>query len=190
MANTLKSVQPELERAYDKIIAWFFAYPEMQTLTQLRKEIKVSRTATREAVLVLEKEGFLEKKVVGGAWIIKANPGHAYFTTKKIPQNLMHIYESGILDAVYKKIPNANAVILFGSYRKGDDVPESDIDIAAEVTGDKQLEIVELGTIRQLGYRKNVKVKLHIFSRSKVDINLFANITNGIILSGFLEVHQ
>jgi len=32
-------------------------------------------------------------------------------------------------------------------------------------------------------------VHLHIFSRNKVDLNLFANISNGIILDGFLEVH-
>ena len=178
----------ELERGWEKVLAWFFAYREMQTLTELCKKLGISKVTAREAVKALEKEKFLEIKTLGRAWIIKANQNHFYFKSKKIAQNLMHVYESNILDAVYKKIPNANAVILFGSYRKGDDVPESDIDIAAEVTGDKQLEIAELGTISQLGYRKNVKVKLHIFSRTKVDINLFASIANGIVLSGFLEV--
>ena len=43
--------------------------------------------------------------------------------------------------------------------------------------------------IKEFGYRKDVPVNLHIFSRNKVDLNLFANISNGIILDGFLEVH-
>ena len=42
--------------------------------------------------------------------------------------------------------------------------------------------------LEKLGFRTNVKVNLHIFSRNKIDLNLFANIANGIILSGFLEV--
>ena len=39
-----------------------------------------------------------------------------------------------------------------------------------------------------IGYRKNVPVNVHVFSRNKIDLNLFANIANGIILEGFLEV--
>ncbi|MAF35906.1 hypothetical protein CL622_02190, partial [archaeon] len=64
----------------------------------------------------------------------------------------------------------------------------SDIDIAIEVVGNKELQIKELTTISKLGYRKNVVVNAHIFSRSKIDKNVFANIANGIVLQGFLEV--
>ena len=66
---------------------------------------------------------------------------------------------------------------------------ESDIDIAVEVLDNKDMRIEELGTIGRLSFRKNVKVNLHIFSRNKVDLNLFTNIANGILLDGLLEVH-
>jgi predicted nucleotidyltransferase len=85
-------------------------------------------------------------------------------------------------------VPNSRAVVLFGSYRKGDDIETSDIDIAVEVIGDAEMKIMPLGAIPQLGYRKKVPVNIHIFSRNKIDINLFANIANGIVLEGFLEV--
>jgi len=49
------------------------------------------------------------------------------------------------------------------------------------------VKIVELGIFHKWGYRKNVSVNLHIFSRNKIDINLFSNIVNGIVLEGFLE---
>ncbi|MBI2137093.1 hypothetical protein HYU12_01090, partial [Candidatus Woesearchaeota archaeon] len=74
-----------------------------------------------------------------------------------------------------------------GSYRKGDDTDKSDMDIAVEAIGNKEMEITELGIIKQFGYRKNVKVNMHIFSRSKADLNVFTNIANGIVLYGLLE---
>ena len=42
--------------------------------------------------------------------------------------------------------------------------------------------------MQALGYRKNIKVNLHVFSRKHIDLNVFANIANGIVLNGFLEV--
>ena len=109
--------------------------------------------------------------------------------TKKIPYNLQLIYESGIIGAAYNKIPNARAIILFGSYRAGTDNEKSDIDIAVEVLDNEDIRIETLGLIEQFGFRRNVKVNLHIFSRNKVDLNLFTNIANGILLDGLLEVH-
>jgi len=80
------------------------------------------------------------------------------------------------------------AIYLFGSYRKGDDNEKSDIDIAVEVLDNKDIRIIEAGIISKFGFRKNVKINLHIFSKNKVDFNLFSNIVNGILLEGFLEV--
>ncbi|MCK5043104.1 MAG: nucleotidyltransferase domain-containing protein [Candidatus Aenigmarchaeota archaeon] len=99
------------------------------------------------------------------------------------------VYDSGVLQEIYTQIPSPRVIVLFGSYRKGDDTEKSDIDIAVEVIGDEDVQIKELGKISKLGYRKNVTVNIHIFSRNKIDLNLFSNIANGIVLDGFLEVH-
>lgn len=186
----LKSVPPDkAAAAFEKVVAWFFAYPNEEfTLNNVYKEVYIAKTTVRRVVVLLVKKGFLTVKKTGKLWRISANQSHEFFITKKIPYNLGLIYESGIVEHVLYQIPNAKAITLFGSYRKGDDVDGSDVDIAVEVLGDKPFEIIELGTISQLGYRKNVKVNAHIFSRSKVDLNLFTNIANGIILNGLLEV--
>lgn len=186
----LKSVKPEeFERAYDKCLSWFYAFPKDRIgLTELSKLIRSSKTATKEAVEVLLKEEFLSREVAGKAWILSANQKHEYFITKKVPYHLDKIYEVGIVEAVYKVLQQARAIILFGSYRWGSDTEDSDIDIAVEILDNNELEIIRLGTIEQLGYRKKVPVNLHIFSRNKIDLNLFANIANGIVLEGFLEV--
>lgn len=101
---------------------------------------------------------------------------------------IYNAYINGVHDNIINLIKNPQSIILFGSYRKGDDNENSDIDIAVEVLNNKELQIIELGIIPEFGYRKNVHVNLHVFSRNKIDINLFSNIANGIVIEGFLEV--
>ena len=187
--NLLRNVNvDQLERTLDKCLVWFYAYPRTKIgLTDLSKYINSSKTATKQVAESLAQIQFLNKDVIGKAWLLSANQKHPYFIIKKIPYNLNIIYESGVLDAVYKLVPSPRAIILFGSYRWGSDVEDSDIDIAVEIVDNHELQIVRLGEIEQLGYRKNVPVNLHIFSRNKIDLNLFANIVNGIVLDGFME---
>ncbi|HLD15040.1 MAG TPA: nucleotidyltransferase domain-containing protein [Candidatus Nanoarchaeia archaeon] len=179
---------PKLERAYDKVHAWFFAYPQEEfSLNDVCKATDISKTTANLVVSELEKDGFLKISIIGKLWRIKSNPQHPYFKTRKIPFNLRLIYESPILDVIKKSLPNAKCIVLFGSFRWGDDIKDSDLDIAVEVLDNKPLEIFEI-IIKELGYRQNIKANIHVFSRNKIDLNLFANIANGIVLDGFLEV--
>jgi predicted nucleotidyltransferase len=181
----------ELEEmeAVIKVMYWFFDFPSREiSLNDLSESAGISKTTANKVVLKLVEQGFLNKEVLGRIWRISCNISHPFNLFSKVPYHLQLIYQSGILDAIYKIIPNPKAIILFGSYRKGDDTEQSDIDIAVEVLGNDELKIHELGKLEQIGNRKNIKVNLHIFSRNKIDLNLFANIANGIVLAGFLEV--
>ncbi len=190
MKQRLKGVKvEELERAYEKSLAWFFAFPRNKIgLTELSRSVNSSKTATKQAVETLIQQEFLFRDIAGKAWILYANQKNLNFLRKKVVYHLGKIYEAGILEVVHKSVPQARAILLFGSYRWGDDNEESDIDIAVEVLDNHEMRIVNLGVVERLGYRKNVTVNLHVFSRNKVDLNLFANIANGVVLDGFLEV--
>ena len=180
----------EFERAYDKIQEWFFAFPEEEfSLNDIAEALGIAKSSANTIVSQLVHDGFLTLTILGKLWRIKANPQHQWFTTRKIPFNLKLVYESGIFDWVEQYVPMAKVIILFGSYRKGDDIKTSDLDIAVEITEEKELSISK-ARIKKLGYRKDINVNFHIFSRKKIDINLFANIANGIVLNGFLEVRQ
>src|SRR3989344_6186344 len=102
--SLLKNVNvDELERTLDKCLVWFYAYPRTKTgLTDLARFIKSSKTATKQVVESLVQVQFLNKDIIGKAWLLSSNQKHSYFVTKKIPYNISTIYESGILDAVYK----------------------------------------------------------------------------------------
>ena len=192
MANNLRNVSPdEQQTAYHKVLSWFFAYPTKEfTLNEISRAVGVAKTSASTAVKLLHNEDVLILEKLGNLWRIKANQAHPFFITRKIPANLMLVYESGILEEVNRILPGAKVIILFGSYRYGDDNHESDIDIAVEVLGDKEMEVIKLGVIKQLGYRENVTVNLHVYSRSKIDINVFTSIVNGIKLDGLLEVSK
>ena len=175
--------------AYQKALRWFYDYPDKEiSLSELCTNIGVSKTAGNKAVTKLEKEGFLIKKIFGRVWAIKADRTHPYFRIGKLPIHLDGILRSGIVEEVLNRIPQARAIILFGSYRTGEDGSTSDIDIAVEVIGNQDPHTIELGVISEFGYRKQVKVNLLVFSRNRIDISLFNNIANGIVLQGFLEV--
>lgn len=179
----------EAPESYRKVLYYFFSFPQQSiSLNDLSRKINASKTSTKLAVTGLINDGFLKKEVVGNAWRISAEPKSPFMITHKIPYNLELIYESGIIARAYGKVPEARAIILFGSYRWGTDDEKSDIDIGIEVLGNKELHIEPLMTLDKLGYRKNVKVNLHTFSRKKVELNLFTNIANGIVLDGLLEV--
>lgn len=179
----------EEKEAYAKALEWFFSFPSRElTLSDLSLELKISKTTANNIVRQLSDEGFLKKETLGRTWRIAYNQNQPNFIARKIGYNIIKIYESGILGEIHKRIPNPKAVILFGSYRKGDDVENSDIDLAVETADDKEPRILKLGNVRQIGYRKNVPVNIFIFSRKKIDLNVFANIANGIVLEGFLEV--
>lgn len=180
----------EFPESYRKVLHYFFSFPGQPiSLNDLSKNLGSSKNAVRAAVLRLIDEGFLNREIVGNAWRLSVSQKHRFMATRKIPYNLGLVYESGIVDMIYKKVPEAHAIILFGSYRWGTDNEISDIDIAVEILGNKSMEIKELATIDSLGLRKNVKVNIHVFSRAKIDLNLFTNIANGILLDGLLEVH-
>ena len=178
-----------LNEAYQKVLIWFFSYPDNEiTLSDLSEKVGISKTTANRIVRELEVDGFLEVEKLGKIWRIACNKKHPQYNAKKLAYNLLLLFENSIMNQVHKRIPNPIAVILFGSYRKGDDTEKSDIDIAVEVIDNQDLKVIQLGIIEQLGYKKNVPVNLHVFSRNKIDLNLFANIANGIVLDGFLEV--
>lgn len=186
----LKDVElTETNEAYNKVLYWFFSFPDSKiSLTELVKKTKISKKNASKIVNSLADDGFLLKEVFGKSWVISCNKIHFFNNTRKIAFNLSMIYNSDILYEIKKIVANFQAIILFGSYRKGDDIDKSDIDIAVNVLGNKTMKIEELGKIRKFGYRKDVRVNLHIFSKDNIDKNLFSNIANGIVLEGFLEV--
>ena len=151
--NKLTKIQSlELNEPYNKVLQWFFSYPELPiSLSELSKELSISKKTANMIVLRLIEEKFLFKEEIGRTWRIICNTKHLYNLTRKISYNLSLVYEllyeGGLMNQIYEKVGNAKSIILFGSYRKGDDNDKSDIDIAVEVIGNQDLKIINLGKV-------------------------------------------
>lgn len=181
--------QADLTVSALRILHWFFAYSNRDfTFNEVCTATGTSKTTAKMIIESFFDQQLLKRTILGRLWRLTANQESERFKRAKISYNLGLIYENNIVELIRGKYQQARTIILFGSYRKGDDIEGSDIDIAVEISGATELMIDPAFQFEEIGYRRDVKVNLHIFSRSKIDINVFSNIANGIILDGFLEV--
>ncbi len=160
-------------------------------LSELAKSAGVSKSTVSRLLPSLQAYDIVSIDEKGKVFRIKANLGSFEFRWHKIVYNLEFLFESGLVQYLEKIFKTAKAIVLFGSYRKGEDISTSDVDIAVET-----VESIRLKFVRPQGlekYEKHFagrKVQIMLFNRKNIDINLFNNIANGIVLSGFLEVRQ
>ncbi len=115
--------------------------------------------------------------------IYKANINSNRFKQHKIIYNLSRLFESGLIEFLESKF-TPNAIVVFGSYRRGEDVEESDIDLfveAAESNVDTRI------------FEKKLKRKIQIHFNERFTNypkELRNNIINGIVVHGFLEAYK
>lgn len=178
-------VQSSLQR----ILSVLFQYPEKEfSLSDLAKEAGVAKPHIGKILRELEQLDMITITKLTKIWRIKANQQNLNFTKSKIVYNINFVYQSGLVEFLNDHFGNPKAIILFGSFRLGEDLSTSDIDIAIEVEGTDEYKTVSLRELME--FEKMIKrhIQLHIFNRKNVDLHVFNNIANGIVLAGFLEV--
>lgn len=150
---------------------------------ELSKKVQVSAPAVKKALPFLENQDLIKiKKDSSGRLIIEINSENQKVMQLKRVTNLNQIYFSGLTNFLDEKFAGAT-IILFGSYSKGEDTINSDIDIA--IIGRKQKNI-DLEGFENILKRKII---LQFYNSFKaIHKNLKENILNGIILSGSVEL--
>ena len=179
------------ETTKDKIIEVLFRYPEKEfSLSDLAKEAGVAKANIGIILEEFMKEGLINIEKLSKIWRIKANQTNWLYIKSKIIYNLNFIYKSGLVDFLVDYFKNPKAIILFGSFRNGEDISNSDIDTAIETSEAEEYQIISLRELIEFEKLINRKIQIHLFNRKSIDINLFNNIANGIVLTGFLEVKK
>jgi len=209
--NVLKSEQssqkgfPKATKTFLTLLEFLASHPyDSFALSELAHKSSVPKGTVSRVIHTLEQEGFIKTEEIANLKRIRFNRTSLRALGFKIASNLVKVYESGIAEYIVGNYSNLHrlgtpkAIVLFGSVRKGEDGPGSDIDIAIEVDKETELQILELGDIpradkigialKQFEQNFGRKFAFHFFHRNKIDINLFNNIANGIVLWGFLEV--
>jgi predicted nucleotidyltransferase len=168
----------------------FFKYPSLDfTLTEIAQNTGLSKGTVSKIIKELRTIGFVNVLDLEVVYRIRANLESNIFRREKIASNYYTMIRSNIPEFLIQRYNNPRCIVLFGSYRKGEDNDGSDIDIAVEVsdgiTG--AFKFPDLAEFEKLVKRK---ITVHVFNRQDIDANLFVNIANGIVLYGFLEVSK
>jgi len=145
--------------------------------------LKVSPTAIAKATPLLEKKGLIKtaKHKTMNLISIELNRDNPKAIALKRTENLKMIYESGLIRHLEEKFPGS-AIILFGSYSRGEDTASSDIDLAI-IDAEKEIKLAEYEKLLERTIRLNFYKAL-----GKIDKNLQENILNGITLAGTIEL--
>ncbi len=126
-----------------------------------------------------------------GRLLFRANLESRNYKIEKINYNLKSLERSGLADYLDEFYENPQAIVLFGSYAKGEDVEESDVDILVVSSSKKEISAEERNKFEKL-----LGHEIQVFIRSSKDIKkmmktntaLLNSFANGIVSRGFFEV--
>ncbi|MBI4021282.1 MAG: nucleotidyltransferase domain-containing protein [Candidatus Aenigmarchaeota archaeon] len=161
-----------------------FNVREMARLTRLNP------TTCSRYLTSLRKQGFLVRKKERNLILYAADTESHAYRDFKIYRNIRRIRASGLLQHLEDALNYPEAVILFGSYAKGENAARSDIDLFILSESGKRLDLDAFE--RKLG--ASIQVFMH--TRQELEIlkvknkELLNNILNGIVLLGFVEVFR
>ncbi len=179
-----------IETGMQRVVEVLCRFPDKEfSLSDMAAEARVAKANIGNILEELHRIGFIRIEKLSKIWRIKSNQDGPSFIKYKITYNLNLIYQSGLVEYLNEYYKNPKAIILFGSFRKGEDVSGSDIDIAVETDEIDEYTITGLRELADIEKELDRKIQIHLFNRKNVDINVFNNIVNGIVLNGFLEAH-
>jgi len=164
------------------ITAYFIKEPEREFhVRELAKLTKKSPSTISKYLKQLERNNILisEKKL--NHLFFKANSENPSFKDQKLFYNIKIIRDSGLINHLKDKY-DPEAIILFGSFAKAENIERSDIDILIITPSKKEINLEK--------FEKKLKHKIQLFLHSKKDkINkkLLNTFINGIKLEGYWE---
>lgn len=151
---------------------------------KIAKLLKVSPTSIAKSIPLLKKESLItvEKSRSMNLNLIELNRDNEKAMELKRVENLKIVYESQVVNFLENNFSGCT-IILFGSFSRGDDIFDSDIDIA--IIGVKEGKI----SIEKFEKRLERTINLNFYKNIQdIHKHLRENIFNGIVLRGGIEL--
>jgi predicted nucleotidyltransferase len=169
----------------DKVLNVFFLEPSKKHyLKEISKKIKIAHTSVKKILNELLKEKIIieetERKGKRSFPLFYSNLENENFKNLKRLNNLKGIYDSRLIEYLEEFMPKL--VVLFGSYFRGEDIEDSDIDFFVEM---KESEVDLKKFEKKLGRKINILFEENF---NTLPGELKENIINGIVLQGVLEL--
>jgi len=171
-----------------RVARLIFNYPNRTFhIRMLEREVKLSTTAIKEAVKQLEYFKIIKAEKTPLTTDIKADTDSEAYRFYKTIFNLYRLKRYSFADNLVDAYNNPEAVVLFGSFAKGEDIEGSDVDILIITQSKPKYNIDKMVSIFEK--ELNRKINIHTISSLKKSSDEFRNaLANGIVLHGYLKV--
>ena len=163
----------------DRLAEFFCTYPDDEfTVAEIAERVDLSEPWISEKIDVLSEKGFLKVSRRGNLKLASFESDKEENLRFKQVLNLEKLRESDLLEDIVGEYSYPEAVILFGSFAKGEDDAESDIDIAVISSADGEVDAEVMDR----------EVSITRFDPVEVPENMLETLANGVVLYGYLDI--
>jgi len=129
----------------------------------------------------LKKEKLILKRKHKHLVEVACNRDDLTYKRKKQLVNFAILHESGLIDYLVDFYNHPSAIVVFGSFARGEDWSESDIDLAVISSSKK---VPDLGS-----FEKKLSRNIHLLPLEYKDLSpeLYNNLINGFVLYGYFK---
>ncbi len=164
------------------VMKLFFDSPEKKFhMRQIARLTHLSPPGVAKIIGKLKKEGLLSWEDTGIVKNAFATRTEKFICLKKC-YNLLAVQESKLVELLKDKYEEPEAIVLFGSFARGEDNSKSDVDIAVITNKNATLDLKKIET------RLNKKVNIYEINIKECTKEFLNNLANGIILAGYLKL--
>ncbi|MBI4738468.1 nucleotidyltransferase domain-containing protein [Candidatus Woesearchaeota archaeon] len=168
----------------DRIQQYFFLNPTTKLrVRQIERVVKVPLPSAIRYTKELEREGITKRSEIANVTTYSADRNSTRFLLEKKLFNIRQLFLSGLVDFLIEELSNP-AIVVFGSYSRGEDIETSDIDLYIETPSKKKLNLEKFERTLQ----RKIQVFIHKNIRGVENKELANAILNGVMLHGFIEV--
>jgi len=130
-----------------KVLSLFLENPhEGYYLRESARLLGMDPMTVRRSLKLLVEDGFLTKFEDKNRTIYKANLENPALRYLKISYNLSFLQEKNVVDFILRRMKSVTSIVLFGSFAKGENDENSDVDILV-ISMDKNKPTAELAEI-------------------------------------------
>ena len=165
-----------------KVLKIFFENPEKKFhIREIARITKLSPPGVMKIVKNLVGEELLASEKGKIVKNISVSRSEKFVQAKRF-FNLYSLYDSGLVSFLRQQYEEPEAVVLFGSYSKGEDISKSDIDIAVITSKEANLDMKKFENILRR------RINIHEIKIKEAERPLLNSLANGTILCGYLKV--
>ena len=156
-------------------------------IRMLEKETGFSTTAIKDSINELKEYKIITVEKTPLTTNIRADLGSEAYRFYKMAFNLYRLKRYTFVDNLAEIFNNPEAIVLFGSFAKGEDIEESDIDILVISSNEPKNDLKNFTHTFEKVFDR--KINIHILNSLGKSSNEFKNaVANGIVLHGYLKV--